>query len=177
MPVPRPQLRKSHRDPGQWQETWQGPLGQGWRRSWLISGGLLVLLFWVRLGIDGRQFQALIPLWERKRGCCCRRVRRMETVSVVCRFQPWGGSALVPTEQVGSCPSLDLFLPRAAFLPSLLSMRLARTLSSHARSSTAPASGGLFPPKPAGGLAKGRMPACQRNMVALFDSPHCQGGC
>jgi hypothetical protein len=47
---------------------------------------------------------------------CCHPVRRMETVSLVYRFRLWGGSALVPTEQVGSRPSPDPFLPCVVFV-------------------------------------------------------------
>ena len=43
-------------DPGQQQEVWQGPPGQGWRPSWLILEGLQVLLFRVRLGSRGGGF-------------------------------------------------------------------------------------------------------------------------
>lgn len=44
--APHSQSRKSHRDPVWWQEIRLGPP----RQSWLILGGLPVLLFWVRLG-------------------------------------------------------------------------------------------------------------------------------
>ena len=119
-------------------------------------------MFWVRLG-RSEEAGSGIATSVGKEAC-----EEDGNFELGVQVSGWGGSALVPTEQVGSCPSPDPLLPQVAISSSLLSMPLGQPDPQLPRlllpcpSQCVCVSGGLSP-QPALRLAEGERQAARRN--------------